>query len=741
MTNQEIISHFSDCRRHLVDLRGRQDYSPLTCAILRLEGAGGIVLYDQPFARILGGRPFHDCLTINHGETFAIAFYSVADGTQADRIPVALATVEAITREVHPLLLELRKPVRELLQLPDGDSWWRIVFHLAWHFPRPFLKATRRRLLSKDGAPAGISDETFVHLYGMAGRSDLLPGLIYSALEHDLCTCSEAAISVILDALGKQDQACTPAGLDAPALSAEYRRTFDRLRAEFEAGAQMPMALECQLLKLADSFESPPATEWAGLKVGGCVERFLTLSKLNDQQEIVQIRGSATEWFCHAAERAGNALPTWIPDRPIMFDDCQRGFGGPRPVMNRDTCERWIGFVFSTIKQHVPESLRVTWGTSKGPLSYGFATLNQDLSAASVLAIDLARLTTTAAEAAKRNLATCSPFTVPSMEEQGFEWAEVTPPPTPQASYTLGQLVEDLRRFAEDYHRAADRIREENPITAKHSRIQLAAHVSGARACLLAIPGFTELREWVQYEWKKEIGFVAGQRIVDTLNELSHGSLSTSAIEGLTLAETAALLRAPAEQWESVLPDRPREEYAARQDRLRSEILAAHKHGRLHVEDIDNFAKVRNVHPNTVARFLQDGYLDQSEDAIQKALESILGVAFHKKDWGGESNDLYTPNVLVNGLRTPTAFLLKGNGLKTRTMEVKHCGKNGDQVMRLFQSPAALFVIQFVGNISEALIHHAEGEVARLKLAGREAYFVILDGQDTARLMHAYGKL
>ena len=432
MTNQKVISHFSDCRRHLADLRGRQGYSALACAMLRLEGAGGTVLYDQPFARILAGRPFHHCLTISHGETFAIAFYPVADGTQADRIPAALALVEAITSEVHPLLLEVPRPVRELLQLPNGDSWWRIVFHLAWHFPRPFLKATRRRLLSKGGAPAGISDETFVQLHGMGGRNDLLPGLIYSALEHDLCTCSEAAISVILDALGKQNQACTPAGPDAPAISVENRRAFDRLRADFEAGAQMPMGLECQLLKLADSFESPPATEWAGLKVGGCVERFLTLSKLNDQQEIVQIRGPATEWFCQAAERAGNTLPTWIPDRPILFDDPQLGFGGPRPVMNRDACERWIGFVLATIKQQEPESLRVTWGTSMGPLSYGFATLDQDLCAASLLAIDLARLTTAAVAAANRERVTCSPFMVPSMEEQGFEWAEATPLPRPR---------------------------------------------------------------------------------------------------------------------------------------------------------------------------------------------------------------------------------------------------------------------------------------------------------------------
>jgi hypothetical protein len=161
----------------------------------------------------------------------------------------------------------------------------------------------------------------------------------------------------------------------------------------------------------------------------------------------------------------------------------------------------------------------------------------------------------------------------------------------------------------------------------------------------------------------------------------------------------------------------------------------------LHVEDIDSFAKVRDVNPSMVAKVLKDGYLDLPEDTIQMALEAILGVSFHKKDWGGEGNDLYTANVIVNGARRPTAFMLKGNGLKNRVMEVKHCGKNGDQVIRLFQSPADLFVIQFVGSISEAVIHHARGEVARLKGQGKGTHFLIMDGQDTARVLQAYSKL
>src|SRR5262249_42629291 len=161
---------------------------------------------------------------------------------------------------------------------------------------------------------------------------------------------------------------------------------FDHLRSEFEAG--VGMGLDCKVLKLADSFESPSASQWADLKGGGCVERFLILSKLNDQQEIVQIRGPATKWFCQVAERAGNSLPNWIRDRPILFDDPLHGLSGPCPVVNRDACERWIGFVFTTLKQYAREGLLVTWGTEAGPLAYGFATLDRELCAACVAAID-----------------------------------------------------------------------------------------------------------------------------------------------------------------------------------------------------------------------------------------------------------------------------------------------------------------------------------------------------------------
>lgn len=163
---------------------------------------------------------------------------------------------------------------------------------------------------------------------------------------------------------------------------------------------------------------------------------------------------------------------------------------------------------------------------------------------------------------------------------------------------------------------------------------------------------------------------------------------------------------------------------------------------RIHVDDIQNFSKVKNIDFESVSSFLgENGRLEISENIIKNALENILCEEYHKKDWGGEYNDLYTSNVLLKGTRRAAAFLLKGNGLGVRTMEIKHCGKNGDQLIRLFESPAELFIVQFVGNISEAVVKDIEGKVKQLRARGKEVYYCIINGTDTARLLFAYDYL
>jgi len=161
---------------------------------------------------------------------------------------------------------------------------------------------------------------------------------------------------------------------------------------------------------------------------------------------------------------------------------------------------------------------------------------------------------------------------------------------------------------------------------------------------------------------------------------------------------------------------------------------------RLYIEDIDSFRKVRDMNPALVSHLLVNGYLKATENQVQLALEQILHVAFHRKDWGGEIDDLYTANLTVSGRRRAAAFLLKGPGIGRHEMTIADCGKNGDQLVRLFTAPADLFVVQYVGPISEMLIKDVEGKVREFRLGGRDVHYLMIDGQDTARLLHAYVK-
>jgi len=157
-------------------------------------------------------------------------------------------------------------------------------------------------------------------------------------------------------------------------------------------------------------------------------------------------------------------------------------------------------------------------------------------------------------------------------------------------------------------------------------------------------------------------------------------------------------------------------------------------------EDIDSFSKIKNVKPDDVSDIVDNGYFPRLEDDIQTAIEEILGMSFHTKDWAGEISDLYSTYVQFGGRRTAAAFLLKGRGKRTKQMTIADCGKNGDQIVRLFESPAELFVVQFVGAISEAVIKDFEIKVEHRRFQGKRAWFLILDGQETARLLRAYGK-
>ncbi|MBP8591167.1 hypothetical protein KBI33_01705 [Candidatus Shapirobacteria bacterium] len=156
------------------------------------------------------------------------------------------------------------------------------------------------------------------------------------------------------------------------------------------------------------------------------------------------------------------------------------------------------------------------------------------------------------------------------------------------------------------------------------------------------------------------------------------------------------------------------------------------------IDEIESLGEVKNVSVDEIRVLVP---LKYSEEQIQNWFEEIIEEPEHKKDWGGEINDLFTSRLLINGTRKIAAFLLKGAGKRMKELKISDCGKNGDQIQRLFKSPADIFIIQFVGPIAEAVVEEAKSKTLLLRHEGKDAQFCIIDGYDTARILRAYKKI
>ncbi|MGI0011529.1 MAG: hypothetical protein ACREAE_09030, partial [Nitrosopumilaceae archaeon] len=66
-------------------------------------------------------------------------------------------------------------------------------------------------------------------------------------------------------------------------------------------------------------------------------------------------------------------------------------------------------------------------------------------------------------------------------------------------------------------------------------------------------------------------------------------------------------------------------------------------------------------------------------------------------------------------------------------------GKNGDQILRMFRSPANVFFVQFVGQIDENVLSLMEQlAIAKSYATGNQIFYGIIDGSDTSRIFEAY---
>jgi hypothetical protein len=149
------------------------------------------------------------------------------------------------------------------------------------------------------------------------------------------------------------------------------------------------------------------------------------------------------------------------------------------------------------------------------------------------------------------------------------------------------------------------------------------------------------------------------------------------------------------------------------------------------VEDIDQFRAVQDVPLQIDWRPM--GQI--SEQAFKTCICQLLGEPV-PKDWGGERSDLFTTSVLLDGQRLAAAFLLKGPGSGFTRMELKHLGKNGNQLVRLAEEPAGLLVVQHCNEISPDVRKMLRALAVQPHQARR---YCLIDGKDSFRLLTAYG--
>lgn len=123
---------------------------------------------------------------------------------------------------------------------------------------------------------------------------------------------------------------------------------------------------------------------------------------------------------------------------------------------------------------------------------------------------------------------------------------------------------------------------------------------------------------------------------------------------------------------------------------------------------------------------------------MKELLCHLLDEPSVPKDWGGEESDLFSSNVRVNERRQTAAFLLKGPAA-FHPMTMKDCGVNGDQIYRLFNIPADVYVLQHCHTVGTAVRKTMEA-YALARVFSQPCRFMIMDGYATANLLRANGR-
>ena len=153
---------------------------------------------------------------------------------------------------------------------------------------------------------------------------------------------------------------------------------------------------------------------------------------------------------------------------------------------------------------------------------------------------------------------------------------------------------------------------------------------------------------------------------------------------------------------------------------------------RITIDDIRSFSKVMQINPSD---HLGDTI---SENDFKEGVKTILSEKGKFTDWGGEKNDLYTTRLRVSEPRKAAAFAFKGPGTHG-ILTPKKMGSNADQIQRLFEVDADVFIVQYCRQIGESVINQMEKmAIAKSVYSNQRVWCGVIDGIDSRRLFDAY---
>lgn len=155
--------------------------------------------------------------------------------------------------------------------------------------------------------------------------------------------------------------------------------------------------------------------------------------------------------------------------------------------------------------------------------------------------------------------------------------------------------------------------------------------------------------------------------------------------------------------------------------------------GEILPEDIEQFSRMKEVSATSRDEWMSV-MRSVSEEQVKQAITDLLGEP-PKQDWGGESDDHFSANVIVRGRRKTAAFLLKGPS-RFAEMTLDMCGKRADQIHRMVDSDAEVCIVQHCHLIGSRV----RQTLRRLTIlpGGSKRKYCLIDGQSTWRILKAY---